>query len=150
VDGVDVPDFTRTKARIISRQNSRKAMTLSPGINFHPASRWNGLDFRPKGLVDGPCQPTTKVWRPPLAIRFIQNSKGNPAEMRGGAAGQPFRHFFPMPLSLCHEHISVAEATTPPAQCRACFPHLAELQPEFFCEISLSWRQNAESKTEAG
>jgi formate dehydrogenase major subunit len=134
--GLDVPDFTRTKApnyQPPKHAEGDEALAGDKPFILHPDG--TGWIFAPKGLTDGPLPTHYEGLEAPVCNPLYPDQQSNPAEMReerpdNRFASSPDKRF-PYVMStyrLTEHHTSGAMSRM--------LPHLAELQPEFFCEIS--------------
>jgi formate dehydrogenase major subunit len=134
--GLDVPDFTRTKAPSYQPPKNAQgdeALAGDKPFILHPDG--TGWIFAPKGLVDGPLPTHYEGLEAPVSNPLYPDQQSNPAEMREERPDNRFAsspdNRFPYVMStyrLTEHHTSGAMSRM--------LPHLAELQPEFFCEIS--------------
>ncbi len=135
----DVPDFPPTKApgyRPAPGATGMEAIAGNRPFILHPDGR--GWIFVPTGLIDGPLpthyEPQESPLRNPLyaqqrnPTRQLFHRPENPYHPPGGGDGS---EVFPFVLSTYR----LAEHHTAGAMSRN-VPHLAELAPEFFCEVS--------------
>jgi formate dehydrogenase major subunit len=134
--GLDVPDFTRTKAPNYQPPKDAQgdeALAGDKPFILHPdGTAWI---FAPKGLADGPLPTHYEGLESPVSNPLYPGRQSNPGEMReerpeNRYASSPDERF-PYVMStyrLTEHHTSGAMSRM--------LPHLAELQPEFFCEIS--------------
>jgi formate dehydrogenase major subunit len=134
--GLDVPDFTRTKApnyQPPKHAQGDEALAGDKPFILHPDG--TGWIFAPKGLADGPLPTHYEGLESPVGNPLYPDQQSNPAAMRDERpenryASSPDNRF-PYVMStyrLTEHHTSGAMSRM--------LPHLAELQPEFFCEIS--------------
>lgn len=134
--GLDVPDFTRTKAPYYRPpKNAQGDDALAGDKPFILHSDGTGWIFAPKGLTDGPLPTHYEGLETPINNPLYPEHQSNPAEMREERPDNRFATSpdgrFPYVMStyrLTEHHTSGAMSRM--------LPHLAELQPEFFCEIS--------------
>ena len=134
--GLDVPDFTRTKApnyQPPKHAQGDEALAGDKPFILHPDG--TGWIFAPKGLADGPLPTHYEGLEAPVCNPLYPDQQSNPAEMREERPDNRFASSpddrFPYVMStyrLTEHHTSGAMSRM--------LPHLAELQPEFFCEIS--------------
>jgi formate dehydrogenase major subunit len=134
--GLDVPDFTRTKPPNYEpppHVHGDEALAGDKPFILHPDG--TGWIFAPKGMADGPLPTHYEGLESPVRNPLYPQQQSNPAAMReerpqNQYAGSPDERF-PFVMStyrLTEHHTSGAMSRM--------LPHLAELQPEFFCEIS--------------
>jgi formate dehydrogenase major subunit len=134
--GLDVPDFTRTKApnyQPPKNAQGDEALAGDKPFILHPDG--TGWIFAPKGLADGPLPTHYEGLEAPVCNPLYPDQQSNPAAMREERPDNRFASSpddrFPFVMStyrLTEHHTSGAMSRM--------LPHLAELQPEFFCEIS--------------
>jgi len=134
--GLDVPDFTRTKApnyQPPKHAQGDEALAGDKPFILHPDGM--GWIFAPKGLADGPLPTHYEGLEAPVGNPLYPDQQSNPAAMRDERPENRFASSpddrFPCVMStyrLTEHHTSGAMSRM--------LPHLAELQPEFFCEIS--------------
>jgi formate dehydrogenase major subunit len=143
----DSPDFPPTKAPDYSPSRRAKKMEAIAGDKpfiLHPDGR--GWLYSPTGLVDGPLpahyEPQESPFRNVLyaqqqnPTRQIFQRPENPYHP---ASGEPGAEVFPFVLAtyrLTEHHTAGGMSRT--------VPYLAELQPEFFCEVSPQLAQERE------
>ena len=82
------------------------------------------------------CRRTTSRWSRRWTIRSIPRRPINPAAIEERAAGQPLRASPGSALPVRAHHLPADRASHRGRDVAARSPHLAELQPELFCEIS--------------
>jgi formate dehydrogenase major subunit len=134
--GLDVPDFTRTKApdyKPPKHAQGDAALAGDKPFILHPDG--TGWIFAPKGLADGPLPTHYEGLEAPVSNPLYPDQQSNPAAMR---EERPENRFATSPDSRFPYVMSTYRLTehhTSGAMSRM-LPHLAELQPEFFCEIS--------------
>lgn len=134
--GLDVPDFTRTKAPDYRPHKGAEGDDALAGDKpFILHSDGTGWIFAPKGLADGPLPTHYEGLEAPVANPLYPDHQSNPGAMREERPDNRFAaspdQRFPYVMStyrLTEHHTSGAMSRM--------LPHLAELQPEFFCEIS--------------
>ncbi len=134
--GLDVPDFTRTKApnyQPPKHAQGDEALAGDKPFILHPDG--TGWIFAPKGLADGPLPTHYEGLESPVGNPLYPDQQSNPAAMRDERPENRYASSpddrFPYVMStyrLTEHHTSGAMSRM--------LPHLAELQPEFFCEIS--------------
>jgi formate dehydrogenase major subunit len=135
--GLDVPDFTTTKSpnyRPHEGAEGDEALAGDKPFILHPDGV--GWIFAPKGLADGPLPTHYESLESPIQNPLYPNQQINPAALKEERDQNRYAdspdHRFPYVMStyrLTEHHTSGAMSRM--------LPHLAELQPEFFCEISL-------------
>jgi formate dehydrogenase major subunit len=135
----DSPDFPPTKSPDFKPKRNAKAMEAISGDKpfvLHPDGRaWL---FVPTGLVDGPLpthyEPQESPYANPLyaqqrnPTRQVYHRPENPYHPTGAEQGAEVFPFVLTTYRLTEHHTSGAMSRT--------VPYLAELQPEFFCEVS--------------
>jgi formate dehydrogenase major subunit len=134
--GLDVPDFTASKPpdyRPAAGAEGDAAIAGDQPFIMHPDGL--GWIWVPIGLADGPLPAQYEPWESPVHNPLYPNQQTNPPAM---ARRRPDNQYsdspddrFPYVLTtyrLTEHHTSGAMSRT--------LPHLAELQPDLFCEIS--------------
>jgi formate dehydrogenase major subunit len=135
----DSPDFPPTKAPDFEPDDDAKAMEAISGDKpflLHPDGR--GWLYAPSGLVDGPLPAHYEPQETPFANPLYAQQQNptrqifhRPENPYHPADGEPGAEVFPFVLStyrLTEHHTAGGMSRT--------VPYLAELQPEFFCEVS--------------
>jgi formate dehydrogenase major subunit len=135
--GLDVPDFTRTKPPDYRPHHGAQGDDALAGDRpfiLHPDG--TGWIWAPKGLADGPLPTHYEGLEAPVRNPLYPQQQSNPAAMREERPQNRYSRSpderFPCVMStyrLTEHHTSGAMSRM--------LPHLAELQPQFFCEISL-------------
>ncbi len=137
--GEDVPDFVAGKRPDYVPEEGAKAEDALRGDEpFIMQADGRGWLFAPAGVVDGPLpahyEPQESPVRNPL---YAQQANPARREVRrrdnpyNPAAGDPGAEVFPYVMTTYR----LTEHHTAGAMTRN-LPHLAELQPEMFCEVS--------------
>jgi formate dehydrogenase major subunit len=134
--GLDVPDFTASKPpdyRPATGAEGDAAIAGDRPFIMHPDGL--GWIWVPIGLADGPLPAQYEPWESPVRNPLYPNQQTNPPAM---ARQRPDNQYadspddrFPYVLTtyrLTEHHTSGAMSRM--------LPHLAELQPDLFCEIS--------------
>jgi formate dehydrogenase major subunit len=135
----DSPDFPATKAPEYKPADDAKAMEGIAGDKpfiLHPDGRaWL---YVPSGLVDGPLPAHYEPQESPFQnvlyaqqrnpTRQVFSRPENPYHPADGAAGSGVFPFVLTTYRLTEHHTAGGMSRT--------VPYLAELQPEFFCEVS--------------
>ena len=134
--GLDVPDFTASKPpdyRPAAGAEGDAAIAGDRPFIMHPDGL--GWIWVPIGLADGPLPAQYEPWESPVRNPLYPNQQTNPPAM---ARQRPDNQYadspddrFPYVLTtyrLTEHHTSGAMSRM--------LPHLAELQPDLFCEIS--------------
>ena len=135
----DSPDFPPTKAPDFEPDDDAKAMDAISGDKpflLHPDGR--GWLYAPSGLVDGPLPAHYEPQESPFANSLYAQQQSptrqvfdRPENPYHPAGNEPGADVFPFVLStyrLTEHHTAGGMSRT--------VPYLAELQPEFFCEVS--------------
>jgi formate dehydrogenase major subunit len=137
--GEDVPDFMPDKRPDYVAPDDAKAEDAINGDHpFIMQADGRGWLFAPSGLVDGPMPTHYEPHESPFA-NPLYAQQSNPARQQfprkenptNPSDGQPGAEAYPYVLTsyrLTEHHTSGAMTRT--------LPYLAELQPEFFCEVS--------------
>ena len=134
--GFDTPDFPKTKppdyAPPPDAQGDAALAGDKPFI-MHPDGF--GRIWVPKGLNDGPLPTHYEPWESPVQNLLYPRQANNPVALKierpGNLYARPHDERFPYVLTtyrLTEHHTSGAMSRF--------LSHLAELQPELFCEIS--------------
>lgn len=134
--GLDVPDFTKTKAPDYQPPEGAEGDAALAGDKpflLHPDGV--GWIWAPKGMADGPLPTHYEPLESPIRNPLYRERQSNPAVLRETRPGNSYANSpdkrFPYVMStyrLTEHHTSGAMSRM--------LPHLAELQPDFFCEIS--------------
>jgi formate dehydrogenase major subunit len=135
----DSPDFPPTKAPDYSPPDDATKMEAIAGDKpfiLHPDGR--GWLYSPTGLVDGPLpahyEPHESPFPNPLYAQQQNPTRQvfeRPENLYNPSAGHPGSEVFPFVVTtyrLTEHHTAGGMSRT--------LPYLAELQPEFFCEVS--------------
>jgi formate dehydrogenase major subunit len=135
----DSPDFPPTKAPDYRPEQDAKKMEAIAGDKpfiLHPDGR--GWIYAPTGLVDGPLpahyEPQESPFENPLyaqqqnPTRQVFHRPENPYHPTDGDQGTAVFPFVLTTYRLTEHHTAGGMSRT--------VPYLAELQPEFFCEVS--------------
>lgn len=134
--GWDVPDFSRAKPPDYQPPpGARGDDALAGDKPFIMHSDGFGWIWVPRGLKDGPLPTHYEPWESPVDNLLYPQQATNPAAMKrerpGNVYAQPGDERYPYVLTtyrLTEHHTSGAMSRV--------LAHLAELQPELFCEIS--------------
>ena len=134
--GLDVPDFTRTKAPDYHPYKDAEGDDALAGDKpFILHADGVGWIWAPNGLADGPLPTHYESLESPVRNPLYPEAQNNPAAMKEERPQNEYANSpddrFPFVMStyrLTEHHTSGAMSRM--------LPHLAELQPEFFCEIS--------------
>jgi formate dehydrogenase major subunit len=134
--GLDTPDFTRDKPPDYRPPKDAKADAAIPGdapFIMHPDGL--GRIWVPGGLKDGPLPVHYEPLESPVANRLYQQQTNPAADAKvrpdNPYARSPGDHEYPHVLTtyrLTEHHTAGGMTRT--------LSHLAELQPELFCELS--------------
>jgi len=134
--GLDVPDFTRTKApnyQPPKHAQGDEALAGDKPFILHPDG--TGWIFAPKGLADGPLPTHYEGLESPVGNPLYPDQQSNPAAMRDERPENRYASSPDVRFPYVMSTYRLTEHHTSGAMSRM-LPHLAELQPEFFCEIS--------------
>ena len=138
--GFDTPDFKKDKAPDYDPPEGAKAeMALSGREPFIMQADGRGWLFAPDGLADGPLPTHYEPEESPVPNLLYPKQRSNPARQRyprpenpyHPSDGEPHSGVFPFAFTtyrLTEHHTAGGMTRT--------VPHLAELQPAFFCEVS--------------
>jgi formate dehydrogenase major subunit len=137
--GHDVPDFPATRPPSYRPAEDATGVDAISGIDaFIMQADGKAWLFAPAGLVDGPLpahyEPQESPFANPLyaqqrnPIRQIIRHKENPLQPSGTEPGSSVFPYVATTYRLTEHHTAGGMSRT--------LPYLAELQPEFFCEIS--------------
>jgi formate dehydrogenase major subunit len=134
--GLDTPDFTRTKAPDYvppPHASGDDALAGDKPFLLHPDGL--GWIWVPLGLKDGPLPAHYEPWESPIQNPIYPTQQSNPVALRRERPDNEYARLsdprFPFVLTtyrLTEHHTSGAMSRV--------LSHLAELQPELFCEIS--------------
>ena len=135
----DSPDFPPTKAPDFEPDDDAKAIDAIAGDKpflLHPDGR--GWLYAPSGLVDGPLPAHYEPQETPFSnslyaqqknpTRQVFHRRENPYHPADGERGAEVFPFVLSTYRLTEHHTAGGMSRT--------VPYLAELQPEFFCEVS--------------
>ena len=137
--GHDVPDFPATRPPSYRPPEGATGVDAISGIDaFIMQNDGKAWLFAPAGLVDGPLpahyEPQESPFANPLygqqrnPIRQIIRHRENPLQPSGAEPGSWVFPYVATTYRLTEHHTAGGMSRT--------LPYLAELQPEFFCEIS--------------
>jgi formate dehydrogenase major subunit len=134
--GWDVPDFNRSKPPDYSPPpDARGDAALAGDRPFLMHADGFAWIWVPSGLSDGPLPAHYEPWESPVQNLLYPNQPNNPAALKrerpGNVYAAPQDPRFPFVLTTYR----LTEHHTSGAMTRV-LSHLAELQPEPFCEIS--------------
>ena len=137
--GYDVPDFSPTKRPDYEPPDDARAEDAIRGDDpFIMQGDGRGWLFVPSGLTDGPLPTHYEPHESPFE-NVLYGQQSNPARQvfqrddnrYNPSGGHPGTRVFPYVLSTYR----ITEHHTAGAMTRT-VPHLSELQPEMFCEVS--------------
>ena len=137
--GHDVPDFPATRSPSHRPPEGATGVDAISGIDaFIMQADGKAWLFAPAGLADGPLpthyEPQESPFANPLygqqrnPIREIIKHKENPLQPSGSEPGSAVFPYVATTYRLTEHHTAGGMSRT--------LPYLAELQPEFFCEVS--------------
>jgi formate dehydrogenase major subunit len=134
--GLDTPDFNRTKPPdYVPPPGATGDEALAGDKPFLLHADGLGWIWVPVGLRDGPLPAHYEPWESPVQNPLYPSQQNNPAAIKrerpGNVYAQPQDARFPYVLTTYR----LTEHHTSGAMTRV-LSHLAELQPELFCEIS--------------
>ena len=141
--GLDTPDFTETKPPDYKPERGAQgdeALAGDKPFIMHPDGE--GWIYVSSGLKDGPLPTHYEPLEAPVKNPLYPQQSINPAAQKKERADNPYSFSpdarFPHVLTtyrLTEHHTAGGMTRT--------LPHLAELQPEFFCEISPELAESA-------
>jgi formate dehydrogenase major subunit len=138
--GLDVPDFSDKKPPdYVPEEDAKAEMALRGDEPFIVQADGRGWLFAPAGLVDGPMPTHYEPHESPFPNALYPEQRANPARgiyerpenESNPSSGEPGSDVFPYVTTtyrLTEHHTGGGMSRT--------LPYLAELQPEFFCEVS--------------
>jgi formate dehydrogenase major subunit len=137
--GHDVPDFPATRPPSYRPPEGATGVDAISGIDaFIMQNDGKAWLYAPAGLADGPLpthyEPQESPFANPLygqqrnPIREIIHHKENPLQPSGTEPGSSVFPYVATTYRLTEHHTAGGMSRT--------LPYLAELQPEFFCEVS--------------
>jgi formate dehydrogenase major subunit len=138
--GHDVPDFVADMPPdYVPDEDAEAEQALRGDEPFIMQSDGRAWLFAPAGLADGPLPTHYEPFESPFSNALYPDQRANPAverhERQGNeynpSDGEPGADVFPYVMTTYR----LTEHHTAGAMSRA-VPHLDELQPEFFCEVS--------------
>ena len=138
--GHDVPDFSDQKPPdYVPDEDATAEMALRGDEPFIVQADGRGWLFAPAGLVDGPMPTHYEPHESPFPNALYPEQRANPARQiyeraeneSNPGSGEPGAEVFPYVTTTYR----LTEHHTAGAMSRS-VPYLAELQPEFFCEVS--------------
>ena len=138
--GHDVPDFKKDKRPDYVPSEGSQAEEALSGIDpFIMQADGKGWLFAPDGLTDGPLPAHYEPEESPVSNYLYANQPHNPARQEYSRRENPYHPSNGEPKSDVFPYIfttyRLTEHHTAGGMTRT-VPHLAELQPEFFCEVS--------------
>src|SRR5581483_402287 len=136
--GHDVPDFGKEKApSYVPPEGAAAEKALSGTEPFVMQADGKGWLYAPAGLTDGPFPTHYEPEESPVQ-NLLYEQRANPARQRYPRAENPYqasdgeqKAVFPFVMTtyrLTEHHTAGGMTRT--------VPHLAELQPEMFCEVN--------------
>jgi len=134
--GLDVPDFNVTKPpnyRPPAGAEGDAALAGDRPFILHPDGL--GWIWAPAGLADGPLPAHYEPWESPVRNSLYPKQQNNPPAMSKERPDNQYAHSPDERFPYVFTTYRLTEHHTSGAMSRM-LPHLAELQPEFFCEIS--------------
>ena len=137
--GYDVPDFKKTTAPDYIPPDGAKAEDALRGdAPFIMQGDGKGWLFVPDGLVDGPFPAHYEPEESPVS-NALYEQQSNPVRERWPSANNPYHHVDGQPGADVYPYVGtsyrVTEHHTAGGMSRT-VPHLSELQPEMFVEVS--------------
>jgi formate dehydrogenase major subunit len=137
--GYDVPDFKVDTAPDYVPPEGAKAENALKGTDpFIQQSDGKGWLFAPSGLLDGPLPTHYEPHESPVGNR-LYSVQANPARVRMPHKYNPYNPTFGEPGADVYPYVfttyRLTEHHTAGGMSRF-LPHLSELQPEMFCEVS--------------
>lgn len=138
--GYDVPDFKKDKRPDYIPPEGAEAEAALSGIDpFIMQADGKGWLFAPDGLGDGPLPAHYEPQESPVANYLYANQPRNPMRQEYPRPENPYHPANGKPKSGVFPYIfttyRLTEHHTAGGMTRT-VPHLSELQPEFFCEVS--------------
>ena len=142
--------FCRYEAsRPPAQTRRRRRQRAGRGQAFHLACRWARLDLGSGGLNDGPLPAHYEPLESPIHNPLYPSRQANPVANRRTRPGNEYATSpdsqFPHVLTtyrLTEHHTAGGMSRT--------LSHLAELQPELFCELSLELARQLSFRTATG
>lgn len=136
--GVDIPDFKKTKAPTYEPPDGAKAEEALSGTEpFIMQADGKGWLFAPDGLTDGPL-PAHYEPEESSYPNLLYGQRSSPARQRYSRPENPYHPSNGSPHADVFPYIyttyRLTEHHTAGGMTRT-VSHLAELQPEFFCEV---------------
>ena len=138
--GYDVPDFMKhTAPDYVPPKGAEREAALSGSSPFVMQADGVGWLFAPDGIEDGPLPTHYEPQESPVENALYPARRGNPARQFYDDPGNPYnptgdasgtdRYPFVMTTYRITEHHTTGAMSRN-------VPHLSELQPEMFCEVS--------------
>jgi formate dehydrogenase major subunit len=134
--GLDVPDFNVTKPPDYQAPRGAEGDAALAGNRpfiLHPDGL--GWIWVPIGLADGPLPTHYEPWESPVRNPLYPHQQNNPPAMPKQRPDNQYANSPDERFPYVFSTYRLTEHHTSGAMSRM-LPHLAELQPEFFCEIS--------------
>ncbi|MFN2460516.1 MAG: formate dehydrogenase, partial [Candidatus Velthaea sp.] len=137
--GLDTPDFKEDKSPSYEPSDDAKAENALDGVSpFIMQGDGKGWLFAPDGLVDGPFPTHYEPEESPFA-NALYAQRANPVRERWPDADNPYNPSGDEPHADVFPYVATSyrltEHHTAGGMSRN-VPHLSELQPEMFCEVS--------------
>src|SRR5213078_2743087 len=137
--GLDVPDFEETKSPSYVPPDGAKAEEAIAGDHpFIMQSDGRSWLFVPQGLEDGPMPTHYEPHESPFP-NLLYRQRANPARQQHRGRGNAYAPSGDEPGADVYPYVAttyrLTEHHTAGGMTRF-LPYLAELQPEFFCEVS--------------
>ncbi|GAC1419846.1 MAG: hypothetical protein NVSMB5_11970 [Candidatus Velthaea sp.] len=138
--GYDVPDFMKhTPPGYVPPEGAEREAALSGSEPFIMQADGVGWLFVPDGIDDGPLPTHYEPQESPVENALYPARRGNPARQFYDDAGNPYNPTGDAPGSDRFPFVMttyrITEHHTTGSMSRN-VPHLSELQPEMFCEVS--------------
>jgi formate dehydrogenase major subunit len=137
--GEDTPDFVaQTPPDYVPPDGAKAVSAISGDHPFILQADGRGWLFAPSGLVDGPLPVHYEPHESPFA-NLLYSQRANPARQRFSRPENPYHPSDGEPGSDAYPYVMttyrLTEHHTAGGMSRT-VAHLAELQPEMFCEVS--------------
>jgi formate dehydrogenase major subunit len=134
--GLDVPDFTKTKAPGYQAPRGAEGdAALSGDKPFILHTDGVGWIWAPTGLADGPLPTHYEPLESPVSNPLYPAHQINPGAMKLERPDNQYARLADPRFPIVMTTYRLTEHHTAGGMSRT-LPHLAELQPEFFCELS--------------
>jgi formate dehydrogenase major subunit len=137
--GVDVPDFEPEKApHHVPPHGATGPDAIAGNDPFIMQADGKGWLYAPTGVRDGPL-PTHYEPHESVVANALYNTEASPARQQVAHEGNPYNPTYGADGATAYPYVvttyRLTEHHTAGAMTRT-VPHLAELQPEMFCEVS--------------